>query len=216
MTSLSTADLRVVHVLRVRGFVDTPLVAEVAGMSVDEATSVLTALEAAGHARHREGRMSGWMLTSDGRAHGEVLLAEELVGLGCRAEVEGAYSRFLEGNQGFLGLCTDWQLRPHPGDPSGEPVMNDHADPAYDEAVIGRLAETDSAIQPVCAALAALLERFGGYGERFATALDRVTGGDLDWFTKPMIESYHTVWFELHENLLATLGIQRSKEHASG
>jgi hypothetical protein len=31
-----------------------------------------------------------------------------------------------------------------------------------------------------------------------------------------MIESYHTVWFELHENLLATLGIQRSKEHASG
>jgi hypothetical protein len=216
MTSLSTADLRVVHVLRVRGFVDTPLVAEVAGMSVDEATSVLTALEAAGHARHREGRMSGWMLTSDGRAHGEVLLAEELAGLGCRAEVEGAYSRFLEGNQGFLGLCTDWQLRPDPGDLSGEPVMNDHADPAYDEAVIGRLAETDSAIQPVCAALAALLERFGGYGERFATALARVTGGDLDWFTKPMIESYHTVWFELHENLLATLGIQRSKEHASG
>ena len=130
--------------------------------------------------------------------------------------MEGAYSRFLEGNQGFLGLCTDWQLRPDPGDLSGEPVMNDHADPAYDEAVIGRLAETDSAIQPVCAALAALLERFGGYGERFATALDRVTGGDLDWFTKPMIESYHTVWFELHENLLATLGIQRSKEHASG
>ena len=27
-----------------------------------------------------------------------------------------------------------------------------------------------------------------------------------------MIDSYHTVWFELHEDLLATLGIERSSE----
>jgi hypothetical protein len=27
-----------------------------------------------------------------------------------------------------------------------------------------------------------------------------------------MIDSYHTVWFELHEDLLATLGRQRSQE----
>ena len=212
MISPSSADRRVVHALRVRGFVDTPLVAEVADVAVEEATSLLTALEAAGHARHREGRMSGWMLTSDGRAHGEALLATELDQVGCRDEVKVAYSRFLEGNRGFLGLCTDWQLRPDPADPSGEPVVNDHADAGYDSAVIGRLAETDSGIQPVCAALAAVLERFGGYGDRFATALDRISGGDLDWFTKPMIDSYHTIWFELHENLLATLGIQRSKE----
>ena len=36
--------------------------------------------------------------------------------------------------------------------------------------------------------------------------------GDTDWFTKPMIPSYHTVWFELHEDLLATLGIERGSE----
>ena len=36
--------------------------------------------------------------------------------------------------------------------------------------------------------------------------------GEKDWFTKPTIDSYHTVWFELHENLLATLGIERGKE----
>jgi hypothetical protein len=64
--------------------------------------------------------------------------------------------------------------------------------------------------------LAELLDRFGDYGGRFATALSRVQGGDLDWFTRPMIESYHTVWFELHENLLATLGIQRAMEQAAG
>ena len=26
-----------------------------------------------------------------------------------------------------------------------------------------------------------------------------------------MIDSYHTVWFELHEDLLATLGIERDR-----
>ena len=41
----STADLRVVHVLRVKGFVDTPVVAEVAGLSEDEAVTRLTVLE---------------------------------------------------------------------------------------------------------------------------------------------------------------------------
>jgi len=212
----STADLRVVHVLRVKGFVDTPVVAEVAGLSEDEAATRLTALEAAGHARHRDGRVSGWMLTTGGRAHGEALLADELADIGCRGEVEEAYRRFLEANQDFLGLCTDWQLRSDPEDPDGERIVNDHADAAHDEAVIGRLAETDAVIQPLCSALAELLDRFGDYGGRFATALSRVQGGDLDWFTRPMIESYHTVWFELHENLLATLGIQRAREQAAG
>ena len=64
-------------------------------------------------------------------------------------------------------------------------------------------------MQPVVADLAEALGRFGGYGPRLAGALAKVQGGDVDWFTKPTIDSYHTVWFELHENLLATLGIER-------
>ncbi|MCS5679761.1 MAG: hypothetical protein NZ603_07680, partial [Acidimicrobiales bacterium] len=59
--------------------------------------------------------------------------------------------------------------------------------------------------------------RFDGYGRRFSEALRRVVAGEIDWFTGVMmdvvwIDSYHTVWFELHENLLATLGIERAKE----
>jgi hypothetical protein len=78
--------------------------------------------------------------------------------------------------------------------------------------VVGRLADLDSKVQPICADLGAALDRFGRYGARLADALERVRGGDHDWFTKPMIASYHTVWFELHEDLLATLGIERSQE----
>ena len=47
-----------------------------------------------------------------------------------------------------------------------------------------------------------------------AEALRRVRAGEHDWFTKPVIESYHTVWFELHEDLLASLGLDRSSEAA--
>ena len=45
-------------------------------------------------------------------------------------------------------------------------------------------------------------------------ALARLHAGDKDWFTKPLIDSYHTVWFQLHEDLLTTLGIERSQEGA--
>ena len=56
------------------------------------------------------------------------------------------------------------------------------------------------------------LDRFRGYGPRLSDAVQRVQKGDTDWFTKPMIASYHTVWFEMHEDLLCTLGIERGAE----
>ncbi len=62
------------------------------------------------------------------------------------------------------------------------------------------------------AGLAGALDRFGSYGPRFGQALDLLLGGDLDYFTKPIMPSYHTVWFELHEDLLASLGIDRASE----
>ena len=75
-----------------------------------------------------------------------------------------------------------------------------------------RLAKVDSAAQPICDELADALARFGNYGRRLAAARARVEAGEHDWMTKPMIDSYHSVWFELHEDLLATLGIERGSE----
>ena len=104
-------------------------------------------------------------------------------------------------------MCTDWQLR--------DGALNDHADADYDTQIIGRLEGIDTQIQPVTRDLGDALERFGQYGSRFTLALEKVKKGERDWFAKPMIDSYHTIWFELHEDLLATLGIERSKEGSS-
>jgi hypothetical protein len=64
----------------------------------------------------------------------------------------------------------------------------------------------------VCADLARALVRFRPYGPRLSGSLSRVEAGEHQWFTGALVESYHTVWFELHEDLLATLAIQRGKE----
>jgi hypothetical protein len=36
-----------------------------------------------------------------------------------------------------------------------------------------------------------------------------VDRGERSWVAQPKIDSCHTVWMELHEDLLATLGLER-------
>jgi hypothetical protein len=208
MSTPSDPRFLVLHGLRLKGFGDCGAVAEAAGVAEADAKPELDALVADGLAAYREGRLSGFTLTPAGRSEHARQVAEELAASGQHDVVRGAYERFLGINGDLLGICTAWQLR----DVDGESVINDHADAEHDTEVIGRLAELDAKVQPICAELGVALDRFAGYGERLGSALARVQDGDPDWFTKPMIASYHTVWFELHEDLLVTLGIERSSE----
>ena len=48
--------------------------------------------------------------------------------------------------------------------------------------------------------------RFGLYRHRLSGALARAASGRLE-YVADSIASYHAVWAELHEDLLATLGI---------
>jgi hypothetical protein len=208
MSTTSDPRTLVLHGLRLKGFADAAAIAEAGGVSEADAKPELDALVDAQLATYREGRLSGYALTPAGRAEHARLVAEELEASGQGPAIQAAYERFLAINQDLLGICTAWQLR----EVDGESVVNDHTDPAHDADVIGQLAELHAKVAPICADLGAALARFGAYGERLGHALARVQAGDGDWFTKPMIASYHTVWFELHEDLLCTLGIERSAE----
>ena len=179
-------------------------------LPVDDVATLLGRMELAGLVEERE-RDGGrrWRLTADGRAEGERLLALEVDGLGIRAAVTAAYDRFLARNGALLRACTDWQLRD--ANPSA-PVPNDHSDPEHDRAVIGRLGAVHDEVLPICADLAGTLGRFGVYGPRFTTAMARINAGDHAAGDGPDTDSYHAVWFELHDHLLATLGRDRSLE----
>lgn len=202
--------LRVLHALRLVGFGDDDVVASRSGVAAERARPLLASASADGWVIHRSGRISGWSLTVPGRESVTRMLAGELELHRASEAVNDAYRRFRAVNQRFLDLCTDWQLFPGDGE---RRVVNDHSDPAYDAAVISRLIVLDEVVQPVVADLAGALVRFGAYGSRFAAARRLVLAGERDWFTRPVIDSYHTVWFELHEDLLATLGLERTDEH---
>lgn len=201
----------VLHGLRLKGFAEAPVVAETVSLEEAVAKPLLDRLVTEGLASYRDGRMSGFTLTPIGRSEHARLLREELDASGAEVAVKSSYARFLGLNGGLLEVCTAWQLR----DADGEPVMNDHSDGAYDAGVVDQLVELHSRVRPICEELAESLARYRGYGPRLSTAVDRVRAGDTDWFTKPMIPSYHTIWFELHEDLLATLGIERGAEVSS-
>jgi len=214
MADTSEPELAVLTALRLKSFAPVEVVAEVSNIDEGTVDRILGSLRDRELVRYRDGAITGWLLTPSGRAEGERQLAAELTSTGARPVVEGAYDRFLPLNLEVLHICTDWQLL---GGESSQ-TLNDHRDQDYDAAVIERLASVDERTQPWLSALAGVLVRFVGYRPRLAHALSRVQagpsgGGDwADWFTKPSIDSYHTVWFELHENLLATLGIERAAE----
>ena len=208
MSAPSTPRLLALHGLRLKGIAEPELVAATVGSPVDPVRDELASLAAAGLVTYRYGRMSGYLLTAEGRALGAQLLAEELAGSGARPAVEAAYQQFLTINGELLEVCTAWQLRTS----DGATEINDHTDEGYDDGVKARLAQLHEAAQPVLQALADALARFGGHRQRLDTAVERVVAGDHDYFTKPMFPSYHSAWFELHEDLLATLGTERARE----
>lgn len=196
--------------LRLKGFGDAGAVAEIIGLDEATVTDELESARADDLALHREGgQVSGWALAPAGRAKGEELLSAELDACGSRDVVQGAYEDFLELNGRMLELCTDWQVI------EGTEELNDHADADYDAKVIGRLEALGDELAPILDDLGTTLERYARYRPRFDAALEKLRGGDLDYFTKPIIPSYHTIWFELHEDLLATLGIDRASEQAA-
>ncbi len=208
MTSPSDPRMLVLHGIRLKGVAEPEGVAETVDVPEVEAKSLLDELVGEGLATYRDGTLSGFTLTREGRAEHSDLLAAELDAAGAREAVRGAYERFLPLNTELLAVCTAWQLRAN----DGPPTVNDHLDAAYDAAVVDRLTHLHSQAAPVCDGLTAALDRFACYRPRLEAAIDRVRAGDGDWFTKPMLPSYHTVWFELHEDLLSTLGIDRGSE----
>lgn len=143
-------------------------------------------------------------LTSRGRetADARARLAE---GSDEETAARRAYESFVPLNCELLQVTTDWQVRP------GN-VPNDHDDQAYDWCVIDRLKALDERAAPIVRRLARAVERFGGYRDRLRAALARVEDDEPDWFASPRCDSYHTVWMQLHEDLLLALGLERAEE----
>jgi hypothetical protein len=142
-------------------------------------------------------------LSPAGRARLDELLADERRTIDDESFAR-IYDEFRSANREFKAVVSQWQLR------NGEP--NDHADADYDAAVLSRLDGVNRSVLPILASASAQLPRLDAYSAKLSAALDKIHAGDAVWFARPTIDSYHTVWFELHEELIGAAGLTRHDE----
>jgi hypothetical protein len=182
--------------------------AAVAGLLGGDEAEVAAALDEAATAGLALGANGTFMVTPAGRTWLDEQYPTVFADLRANPEATAAYERFERINRELLALFTDWQMMPA----GGERVPNDHSDPDYDHDVIDRLGVQHDRAQRPLDQLAALDERLGEYTRRLDNAYDKVLAGEHDFVSGARVDSYHTVWFELHEDLLRMLGRQREEQ----
>ncbi len=127
--------------------------------------------------------------------------------LRANAAFTSLYEQFEKINDDLKGLITQWQVH----DVRGHQVPNDHSDKAYDEKIIHRLGALHDRFELILAAMVRELPRLAVYERALAYALEMAETGKIEWVSDVKIASYHTVWFELHEDLLCMLGRTRNE-----
>ncbi|GAA4399005.1 hypothetical protein GCM10023168_05700 [Fodinibacter luteus] len=198
------------HAVRLLGFAETDRVASRFSLDRADVEEHLLDFEACGWVlRSQFAGTRGWSLTDRGRAENERQLAAELDHFAVRSTVAEVHQRFVPLNARLQDAATRWQLRPLPGDPM---AANDHRDVRWDDRVIESLSSIGRRLGPLEAELVTALARFAGYTSRYNAAVERVTAGENRWVDGLGIDSCHVVWMQLHEDLLASLGMDRRDE----
>ena len=193
--------LLTLHALRLLGFADTESVAERFGQDPHHVEGLLIEAGTKGWAVHSSfGGTRGWSLTVAGRTENERLLAEELTSAGGHAAVTAVHARFAPLNAEVVAACSKLQL--HRLSDGNQP--ND----GLDEQTRQTFTRAMASLSDLEVRLTAVLPRFRGYADRLEQAVTNAAS-EPAWLTATDRDSFHRIWFELHEDLMATLGLRR-------
>jgi pyruvate, orthophosphate dikinase len=201
-------NLELLQLLTFKGRADVAALAGATGRDEAALGSQLDALAANGMLASTE---LGYALEPKGAAWRDELIASERSALPPEA-ISELYPRFARYNAQLKEVVTAWQLR---SGPDGELTPNDHADLEYDDRVRERLGRVDDVFRPLLDKFVELVPRWASYVARFDTAMANVDGGDNRYIASPLLDSYHTVWFEFHEELFKAQGLDRRTEEAT-
>ena len=206
-TGPPTSDV-LLRALFVKGMATPDNLAEAFFTTPNEVASVLDRMAADGLAEVVGGM---FQLTDDGKLVGNEKIMADRDLLGPKSASE-ALETFLPLDERMKEIVTAWQMREF----QGQMVINDHTDAAHDAAVLGDFASLHSDAAPWVDSLSSGLPRLGRYGQRLRRAGDLVGEGDHKYIASPIVDSYHSVWFELHEDLILLAGRTRADEVAAG
>ncbi len=198
----------VLRTLLVKGFAMPDGLAEAYFANVESVTVVLDALAGEGLAEVMGGMST---LTEDGKGIAAGLIASDREAWG-PVQADAALDALLPLDHRMKDIVTRWQMREF----KGQQILNDHSDPEHDAAVLADFAALHVDAAAWLEALVPGLPRLGSYVARLGRAAGLVDGGDTDYLAAPMNDSYHNVWFELHEDLILLAGRNRADEVAAG
>lgn len=192
------------HALAVKKHADAAALAEFTGLPRATIDTLLAELVRGGRVAASQGR---YLLAPLARVALDGQYAGEYATLRASPVFMAAYESFERINVQLKALITDWQTVVI----GGTRVANDHGDAEYDLRIVGRLGDLHGRAESVLAALARELPRLAYYERGLAAALERAEAGSREWVSDARIASYHTLWFELHEDLLRLVGRQRQE-----
>ena len=196
----SVPELLVLQSLRLAGAADAGRIADRSFLPTDVIEDLVRAAQAAGQVEAFDfGTSRSLVLTEAGHARLRELLDDDLEVEQARTTLRAVLEDFEHGINGeMVRAVSEWQ-RAVPG--SEAPVE-----------LLDELAALGAELRQVLEPLVATLPRFGRYPAQYRIALRRARDGDLRWIAGIGILSCHTVWAELHQDLLSTLGRERLPE----
>jgi pyruvate,orthophosphate dikinase len=199
--TVCVSELSLLRLVSLKGRASADILADALSVSPDVAMTSYAPLCERGLCAKTGG---GLRLTPAGRDQLAVMLADERVHVDAAAVV-AVYEDFCVFNAELKQIMTAWQVK-HDGMP------NDHSDADYDRVALQRLADLHDRVGPLMQRLAQLSPRLADYGARLGRAAARIVAGDHSYVAKIIADSYHTVWFELHEELISLAGLTRTSE----
>ena len=136
-----------------------------------------------------------YVVTDEGRQAVLDFYADTYADLRADGEVMAWYERFEAVNGKFLQLVSAYQV-------------------GGDDKTLDKLIKVVEKHVAALEEAAKWLPRYGHYAGRFARALTKVEGGQMQYLTSPTVDSIHNAWFEFHEDILAVIG--RPRETVDG
>ena len=195
----------VIRALGIKGFAMTQGAADAVLSSTDHVQPLLDDLVVDGLAASVAG---AYRLTDTGNARAAELVAKEADAWGSE-RANAALDAFIELDGRMKETVTAWQLK-------APDVVNDHADADYDRGVLDRLGALHDEAARFLEANENRFGRLATYRARLSRAIEQARGGDGRFVASPRVDSYHGVWFELHEDLIQLAGRTREDEVAAG
>jgi pyruvate,orthophosphate dikinase len=191
----------VIRCLSIKGAASIDMLADALLTTAAAAESVLAELAGEGTVVLGTGSAS---LSDAGTAQAAALMEADR-----RQWSAGIAARALEAfkpfDQRVKTAVTAWQVR----SAGGQQVLNDHADSSYDATVLADLRTIHAEVIAWLGSLGDVSGRPRGYAARLDRAAAAIAAGDHRFVSSPRVDSYHSVWFELHEELLRLAGRSR-------